>query len=63
MIGIQDPFEGLFTVEIPFYGGPRLTAQGLATHAGRIADFLLTAIFRAVDDDLPATFEIGRAHV
>jgi hypothetical protein len=58
MNGLQDPFEGLFTVEIPFYGGPRLTVQGLATHGGRVADFLLTAIFRAVDNALPATFVV-----
>lgn len=54
MIGVQEPFEGLFTVETPSYGRPRLTVHGLATHAGRIGDYPLTAIFRAVDDDLPA---------
>lgn len=55
-IGMQDPFEGLFAVEVPFYGGPRLTVQGLATHSGWVADFLLNAIFRAEKGSLPGTF-------
>lgn len=53
---MQDPYEGLFTYEVPFYGGPRLTVQGLATHSGHNADFLLRPIFRASEGALPAAF-------
>lgn len=53
---MQDPYEGLFTYEVLFYGGPRLTVQGLATHSGHSADFLLRSIFRAPEGAFPAAF-------
>ncbi|MFM9918849.1 hypothetical protein [Lacisediminihabitans sp. H27-G8] len=41
----EDAFEGIYVVEIPFYGGPRLVLQGQATECGRVAAMILTAIF------------------
>ncbi|MDT0116624.1 hypothetical protein Q9R20_06430 [Microbacterium sp. PRF11] len=54
--GFQDPYEGLLVVEVPYFGGPHLSMQGLATHCAKIAEFLLTAILAAPKATLPGTF-------
>ena len=56
VVKLKDSYEGLFTFEIPFFGGPKLSVQGSATRAGYTADFLLTAIFRTPKDEISETF-------
>lgn len=53
---MEDPYEGLFGLEIPFYAGGRLVVQGQATHAGKVVEALLTAIFRAPAGTFPEEF-------
>lgn len=57
---MQDPYEGLFVIEVPFYGRARLVVQGQSTHAGKHLDALLTALFRAPGGTFPREF-VGRA--
>jgi hypothetical protein len=57
---MQDPYEGLFVIEVPFYGRSRLVIQGQSTHAGKQLDALLTALFRAPEGSFPREF-VGRA--
>ncbi len=54
--GFQDPYEGLLVVEVPYYGGPHLVMQGMATHCGRVAEFVLTSIMSAPDGTFPRPF-------
>ena len=56
--GFQDPYEGLLVVEVPYFGGPHLAMQGLATHCGKVAEFLVTAILTAPKVTLPGTFVV-----
>lgn len=52
----QDPYEGVYIVEIPSPAGPRLTIQGLATNAGIIAQSLLNAILLSPRELFPEIF-------
>jgi len=57
-----DPFEGLFVVEVPFYGRSRLVLQGLAGDSGLMASRVLKAAFSLDRSDVPQGFRL-RARV
>ena len=52
----QDPYEGVYVVEVPSPAGPRLTIQGIATNAGIIAQSLLNAILLSPRELFPEIF-------
>ncbi|MEB0003942.1 hypothetical protein QN357_13495 [Cryobacterium sp. RTC2.1] len=52
----EDPFEGIYVIEVPFFGGTRLVMQGQATSCGQVASVLLKAIFRSPPGTLPEGF-------
>lgn len=52
----QDPYEGVYVVEVPSPAGPRLTIQGIATNAGIIAQSLLNAILLSPHELFPEIF-------
>ena len=55
---MEDPYEGLFGLELPFFSGPKLVVQGQSTHAGKAAENLLTAIFGAPANSFPEGFVV-----
>jgi hypothetical protein len=55
---LEDPYEGLFGLELPFFSGPKLVVQGQATHAGKVVESLLTAIFGAPTNSFSEGFVV-----
>jgi len=53
---LEDAYEGIYVLEVPFFGGARLVLQGQATDCGKTAITVLTAVFRAQDDVFPPEF-------
>ncbi len=53
---LEDAYEGIYVLEVPFFGGPRLVLQGQATDCGKSAITIMTAVFRAADGVFPPDF-------
>lgn len=52
----EDPFEGLYVVEVPFFDRSRLVVQGMATGCGMMAERVLKAIFAKDPNEFPEGF-------
>jgi len=52
----EDPYDDLYTAEVPFHGGPHLVAQGLTSRSAHTAGLLLRSIFAPVGDALPTEY-------
>lgn len=52
----EDPYEGIYVTEIPFFGGPRLVLQGADCDAALNLEILLHAIFADNHAALPQAF-------
>lgn len=52
----EDPYDDVYTAEVPFHGGPHLVMQGLTSRAAHTASLLLRAILGPAGDSLPAEY-------
>jgi len=52
----EDPYDDLYTAEVPFYGGPHLIIQGLTSQSADTAALLLRSVFHSDDTELPAPY-------
>jgi len=60
----EDPYDDIYTSEVPFHGGPYLVAQGLTSHAAHTLTLLLTAALGPVGRaELPEAFVRDARHL
>ncbi|MEU2977767.1 hypothetical protein ABZ678_12345 [Streptomyces hirsutus] len=52
----EDPYNDLYTTEIPFHGGPYLVAQGLTERSAYTLSLILRSIFGPKGEVLPAAY-------
>ncbi|WP_147286267.1 hypothetical protein [Streptomyces parvulus] len=52
----EDPYNDLYTAEVPFHGGPYLVAQGLTERSAYTLSLILRSIFGPQGETLPAAY-------
>lgn len=52
----EDPFEGIYVTEVPFFGGARLVIEGTARGSANAASGLITAIVGAPEGTFPSGY-------
>ncbi|MFF3547155.1 hypothetical protein ACFYXD_35620 [Streptomyces platensis] len=52
----EDPYNDLYTAEVPFHGGPYLVAQGLTERSAYTLSLILRSIFGAQGETLPTAY-------
>lgn len=54
----DDPFEGIYVTEVPFFGGPRLVIEGTARGSASVASSLITAVVGSPEGKFPAGYVV-----
>ncbi|WP_412078853.1 hypothetical protein ACLF6K_36230 [Streptomyces xanthophaeus] len=52
----EDPYNDLYTAEVPFHGGPYLIAQGLTERSAHTVSLTLNSVFSPTGEVLPAAY-------
>jgi hypothetical protein len=59
----EDPYNDLYTAEIPFHGGPYLVAQGLTERAAYTLSLILRSVFGPAGAVLPDAYRHDANHL
>lgn len=52
----EDPFEGIYVTEVPFFGGARLVIEGTAKGSASAASSLISAVVGAPEGNFPSGY-------
>ncbi|MCW8382397.1 hypothetical protein [Streptomyces justiciae] len=59
----EDPYNDLYTAEVPFHGGPYLVAQGLTERSAYTLSLVLRSVFGPQAGKLPAAYRREAGHL
>ncbi|MGW3556285.1 hypothetical protein ACWDNT_02725 [Streptomyces sp. NPDC000963] len=59
----EDPYNDLYTAEVPFHGGPYLITQGLTERSAYTLGLILRSVFGPEGETLPGAFRLEASHL